>query len=179
MELFNYNDWKLEIKPEVFTIEVFKKIVDRDRSKDKHMAIKELSFVFHMCDYSSPFSSFLDEESKKQNIIKKVGLPENWKVDDTINDAIKVYRELEETVTSRYLESAKIALSKIEGYFRTFEVTSETGAAEVQKVESMIKSAVETIKALRNLEDLVKQDKEKNERIRGGREKPYFTDDSF
>lgn len=179
MELFSYNNWKLDIKPEAYTIEAFRKIVDRDKSKDKQKAIRELAFVFHMCDYSSPFASFLDEEAKRQNIIKKVGLPENWKMDSVVEEAISTYKELEETITSRYLESAEIALSKVDRYFRNFEITPETTVMEVQKIEGMVKSSVETVKALRSLEELVKQDKEKNERIRGGKERPYFADDSF
>jgi hypothetical protein len=176
MELFEYSNWKLDIRPEAFTIKAFADLINRDKSRDKGRAIKELAFVFHMCDFSSPFSSYLDQETKKRDIVKKIGLPNDWEPDGLVNEAIRVYRELEETTTSRYYESAKIALSKIDAYFRTFEITPDTSAAEVQKVESMIKSSVETVKSLRSLEEIVKQDKERNERIRGGKERPYFDD---
>ena len=42
MNLFEYKNWKLEMKPEAFTIKAFKDLIDRDKSKDKTVGIQEL-----------------------------------------------------------------------------------------------------------------------------------------
>lgn len=177
MNLFEYRNWKLEIRPEAFTIKAFKDIIDRDKHKDKNNAIKELAYVYHMADNTSPFSSYLDENRKSADIIKKLNLDPKWKPDKNIIEAINVYKELDETITSRYLESVSIALSKIDTYFRTFTISEDTDSADVKRIDDMVKSSINTVKSLRELEKLVKQDKETNDTLKGGRKKPLYLDE--
>ena len=40
------------------TITEFKDIVDRDKSKDKNVATKELAYIYFMVDHRSPFAAF-------------------------------------------------------------------------------------------------------------------------
>ena len=177
MNLFEYRNWKLEVKPEAFTIKAFKVLMDRDKTKDKSQGLKELSYVYHMADNTSPFSSYLDEEKRTEDIIKKVNLGNKWKPDDAVKEAVRVYKELDETITSKYLDSVKIALSKIDQFFRDYAVTEETDTADIKRIDDMIRSSIGTVKSLRELEKLVKQDKETEGTLKGGRVKPIFSDD--
>jgi transcriptional regulator with PAS, ATPase and Fis domain len=174
MNLFDLKNWKLEIKPEAFTIKAFKVLIDRDKSKDKNIALQELAYIYHMCDNMSPSASFLDEESRHNDVIKKVIKVKNWKPDNAVKEAMEVYKEMEETVTSRYLESVKIALSKVDKYFREFE---DPDSASIKRVDDMIKGSMNTVKSVRELEKLVKQDKESSDILRGGRTKGLFMDE--
>jgi hypothetical protein len=177
MNLFDYRNWKLEVKPEAFTIKAFKVLMDRDKSKDKNIGLKELAFVYHMADTLSPFSSYLDEESKSRDIKTKVGLSDKWNADEKIKEAIEVYKELDETITSRYLDSVKIALSKIDKFFRDYSVDDDTETSDIKRIDDMIRSSIGTVKSLRELEKLVLQDKEVEGNLKGNRKKPLFTDD--
>ncbi len=176
MNLFEYKNWKLEMKPEAFTIKAFKDLIDRDKSKDKTVGIQELEYVFHMADNLSPFSSYLDEDLRSQDVIKKVIKIKDWQPDDKVKYAIEVYKELDETITSRYLDSVKIALSKIDKYFRDFEIT-EAESADIKRIDDMIRSSIDSIKSIRELEKLVMQDKETGDVLKGGRKKPLFLDE--
>lgn len=176
MNLFQVVNWKLEVKPEAFTIIAFRDLLDRDKSKDKKMAIKELSYVYYMCDSSSVFASYLDEEKRQEDVIKKVGLT-NWKPDDKVKNAMRVYRELDETVTSRFLDSVKIALSKVDNYLRTFN-EKDAESADIIRVNSMVEKSIDTVKSIRELEKLVLQDKETTDTLRGGRQRGFFMDDN-
>lgn len=177
MNLFEYRNWKLELKPEAFTIKAFKALMDRDKTKDKKIGIQELEYVYHMADNLSPFSSYLDEERRSEDVIKKVIKEPNWKPDKLVQEAIEVYKELEETITSRYLESVKIALSKVDNYFRAFEISETTESADIKRIHDMIGSSMDNVKSIRELDKLVKQDKETGDLLKGGRKKPLFTDD--
>jgi len=176
MNLFEYRNWKLEARPEAFTIKAFRVLMDRDKSKDKNIGLKELEYVYHMADNTSPFASYLDVDKRSEDIIKKVDLGSKWKPDAAVKEAIDVYKELEETVTSRYLESVKIALSKVDKYFREFE-GDEMTASNMKSIDGMIKNSIDTVKSIRELEKLVKQDKETSDVIKGGKAKHFYMDE--
>lgn len=177
MNLFEYRNWKLEVKPEAFTIKAFKILMNRDKSKDKKLGLKELAYVYHMGDTMSPFASYLDEERRSEDIIKKLDLGSNWTPDEKVKEAIAIYKELDETITSRYLDSVKIALSKIDKFFRDYIVSDDTETADIKRIDDMIRSSIGTVKSLRELEKLVLQDKETEGNLKGNRKKPLFTDD--
>lgn len=177
MNLFEYKNWKLELKPEAFTVKAFKALMDRDKSKDKRIGIQELEYVFHMADNVSPFASYLDDARRSEDVIKKVIKEPNWKPDALVLEAVEVYKELDETITSRYLESVKIALSKIDAYFRRFTIDDDTEAADIKRVDDMIGTSIDRVKSIRELEKLVMQDRETGDVLKGGRKKPLFTDD--
>ena len=177
MELFELNDYKVDIKPEVLLIPIFKKIFDRDKTKDKKNALEEISYIVFMCDSSSPYNNELSDDDKSDRIIKEIVSIKNWKPDAIVNEAMKFYKEKEETVTSKYFNSLKIGLSKVDKFIREFEVDGETTPLEMSQVNGMIKNSIETVKAIREVEKLVKEDKNSNNYLRGGREKGLFMDE--
>lgn len=176
MELFQLNNWKLDIHPEAYTMIPFKKILERDKSKDKNIALQELAYVYHNVDFKSPFAAILDGETKQAEIIKSVITVKNWKPDKEVLEAIKFYKDREKTTTSEYLESVKIALSEVNNFLREFK----KNGVEIQdmvRVNTMIANSIETVKTVRELEKLVKQDKEVEDKLRGGKDRGYFMDD--
>lgn len=166
----------MEVKPEALTVQIFKDIFDRDKTKDKSVAIQELSYVYHMSDNSSQFSSYINVDDKSKAVIEYCVKVKGWKPDSLINNAIKVYKELDETVTSRFLDSVRIALSKIDNYLRNFK-EGEAESADITRVNAMIEKAIDTVKSVRELEKIVKQDKETADTLKGGRERGLFMDD--
>ena len=178
MNLFEYRNWKLEVKPEAFTVKAFKVLMDRDKSKDKKYGLEDLAYVYHMGDNLSPFASYLDESRRSEDVIKKVITRKDWKPDTEVVEAVKVYRELDETVTSKFLDSVKIALSKIDAYFRNFNVTEETDSADMKRIHDMIGSSMDSVKSVRELEKLVKQDKETVDSFKGKQQGGFFNDEN-
>jgi len=176
MNLFQWINFKLEVRPEVFTIQVFKELMDRDKSKDKSRGIQELAYVFHMCDNSSPYNSILNDEKKHEEIVKRIIKIKDWKPDEKVKNAITVYKELDETVTSRFFESVKIALSKLDNYLRNFN-EEEAESADISRINAMIEKSIDTVKSVRELEKLVIQDKETATLLKGGKERGLFLDD--
>jgi len=170
-------NWKLEVKPDALTVQIFKDIFDRDKTKDKSIAIQELSYVYHMSDNGSQFSSYMNGDDKSKAVIAYCIKIKGWKPDNLINNAIKVYKELDETVTSRFLDSVRIALSKIDNYLRNFK-EGEAESADITRVNAMIEKAIDTVKSVRELENLVKQDKDTSDTLKGGRKRSNFMDDN-
>jgi hypothetical protein len=174
MNLFQIVNWQLEIKPEAFTIVAFKDILDRDKSKNKVVALQELAYVYHMADSLSPYASSLNEDERSARILKDVIQVKKWQPDDKVLKGIEVYKELEETVTSKFLESMKIGLSKIDNYIRTLE---EADGTDIKRISDMIATSTNTVKSVRELEKLVLQDKETSDLMRGNKRKGLFMDE--
>ena len=47
IKLFRYEDYEVKIDPEAILLLPFKRIYDRDRSKNKATATLELGFIYH------------------------------------------------------------------------------------------------------------------------------------
>lgn len=176
MELFQLNNWKLDISPTTYTLLPFKKLLDRDKSKEKSTAIQELAYIFHMVDPKSPFAASINEEERRERVIKSTIHSSGWKPDKVVEEAMVFYKELEETVTSKYLESIKSALSQIDKFLREF-TSEDKDVEDIVRVNGMIAKSIETIKTIRELETLVKQDKEIEDKLRGGKDRGLFMDD--
>lgn len=79
------------IPAEVLAIEVFNKISKR---KKGNVPIKEIAYIYHMCNPSSPYYNY-SESDRQGKLIKDLfdGVVKDWKPDSLIEEAIKVYKD--------------------------------------------------------------------------------------
>ena len=113
MKLFEFNrdNYEITFSPELLTIEVFKKIVDRDKNKGKELAKKEISFIYFFTDIKSDYMYIADREARIKEIKNDLMLPSKWTLDNDLNKAISLYEERSTTVnTSLYKSACKSAI---------------------------------------------------------------------
>jgi hypothetical protein len=115
MKLFQMNNWQLTTSEELWGLLPFKKILERDRSKDKELANKEILFVYFFCDIRSDYIIHSDD-IKTEEIKKDIGLPKTWEVDKVIEDAIDLYKKRSETVIQKLYKQSLKAASDIGEY---------------------------------------------------------------
>lgn len=109
MKLFKIEKWSLFLEEEVWGFSAFNKLLKRDKTKEKEIALKEMLFVYFYTDVKSDYLHMQDEE-KLIEIKKDIGLPVKWKLDKDILDAIELYKKLSHTVIEQlYLQSLKSA----------------------------------------------------------------------
>lgn len=109
MKLFSMKNWNLQVEEEAWGISAFKALLDRDKSKEKETAMKEMLYVYLFCDVKSDFN-ILPEEERGPAIQSEINLPEKWKHDDKIEEAIRVYKDYSQTTIQRlYQQSLKSA----------------------------------------------------------------------
>jgi hypothetical protein len=92
-ELFNIKDGKIVITPDKLAIPVFKQIYERDKSKNKDIAFKELSYIFFMVDFNSPYQSYPND--KKEKMIIEDIFKDKWSPDKLVKEGITKYTEEE------------------------------------------------------------------------------------
>jgi hypothetical protein len=177
MNLFKLDNYELTIDPLAYSLEPFAKLIDRD----PELGIAELKAVYFFADAKSDFASILDDEERLRQIKAFVrGLSPEWKPDTLVEQAIDFYKKLSETVTTKLYEAALIGISKMEKHLRTvnFSDVDKSGKPKynAKQYNDLLMKLGDTMKSLKQLEDIIMREREAKGNLRGGRNKGFFED---
>lgn len=185
MNLFEMKNYKLQIQPEAYALTPFKIIWDRDKTKDKKVAIEELSYIYFMTDYASDYSNILDEEERSKEVKNGCISNKKWEPDKVIKDAIKFYEDRQHTIKLGLLQDARHGIRNLSSYLRNVnfeevEINEKTGEVkpvhDAKKYADTIKQIPAILEALDTLEEAVKKERDVQKGLRGNREKPMYAD---
>lgn len=115
MRLFEFKDYVLTVREEAWGLSAFKKILKRDKSRTKEMALKEMLFIYYYCDIKSDYM-IVKEEHRVNEIVKDIELPDSWKIDEVMQDAINFYELRSVTILGRLCRNAMKAANDISDY---------------------------------------------------------------
>ena len=170
MGIFDYSNFKVVLKPDAVVIPPFIDIWERDKTKGKHKATKELSYIYFICDFKSPYSIYTDEERPlkvQEDFIKD---PE-WKPDPLIKAAMDKYNEFQETYTMRFLEKARKGVDKLSAYFDEvdFHAVGEDGKPlyKATDLSRNLKDVGSIIESLDKVENQVKKEIDTKSKVKG------------
>lgn len=180
MKLFKYEGYKVVISEEAFGLKVFRQIWNRDRSVNKDKAIMELSYVYFMVDPRSDYQYIVDEDERSKAIIEGEGLPENWKPDKVVIEAMQFYSSIKST-SALLLEDTRVAIDKVRQFLKTvdLEALDEKGKPiyTINSITSTIKMIPQLIKDLDDAEKAIKADMQNTiGKVRGQKEKSLLED---
>jgi hypothetical protein len=184
--------FKIQIDPQAAQIVEFKKIIDRDKTKDKTAAIQDLSIIYMYADYKSPYAIYPKEE-RITKVSKAFGKPASWKPDAALSKAMEVYEQLQVTPSMASLNAIKNSLTtstmlieRLQGKVK-FILDSGADAAidadmgeAISTVTSLLTLADKLPKAIKNIEDLeekVKKEQSAEQKLRGGGSVGMFEED--
>lgn len=164
MSLFQLKNNTVQIDPSLIPIPEFQQLWERDTSRTKSQAYKELAYVYFKADYKSPYLAYPEDQRSKQ-IAKDFMKDEKWKEDSLVKEAVKKYQQFQETPSTRMLQAARKAQERVIKYFETGKC--DVDIKELMGVLDKIGKAVESID---KIEEKVKKETSNAERIRGGGE---------
>lgn len=191
MRLFREENFQVIIDPEIRLIPEFKRIITRDRDRQKRDAFKELSYVYFVYDYRSPYAIYPEGE-RKVRVRKDVQLPDGWMADKEMQEAIAKYQSLLDTPTIKsltairegLLSSAKAidalrlridqALAMIDSDDEEEQVDISTVVRSVTQLLELSEKIPKAITTISDLEDKVKKEQSNDTRIKGGGTKGLF-----
>lgn len=180
---FDKGTYSVKYSPLLLTLEPFKKIIDRDKTKGKEIAIKEISFIAFFADIRSDYMYIVNDEERARELVNDLELPKNWKIDATIKQAIEFYTSRSTTVNSSIYKSACKAAIDISNYLnKTDALLSERDEnGKVVTDISKITSALEKVpKIMANLNsahtELIKEQKITEGRTKGSKTFNIFED---
>jgi hypothetical protein len=179
LKLFKYEGYKLEVDPKVLLIPQFKKIWDKDKTKGKVKALTDFTYIYFFCDPRSDYMCFSDESLRNKNILEDQGLPENWKPDSDLLDAIKYYNKFK-TSAALLLEDTRIAVDKLRKLLTSIDLEERNEDGKpvytINSITATIKQIPQLIQELDNAEKALAKDEAAESKMRGAGEKSLFDD---
>jgi len=162
MAVFHLENNVVKVAPELLNIPEFKVIWDRDKSKDKGVAYKEIFYIYFTTDYKSVYNAYPEHE-REARVIKDFIRDDKWIPDDEIKAACIKYDELQVTPTLRLLQSARTATDKLSQFFLIQDPEHKNYTSNLEKLGRLIES-------MDKLEEKVKKEQTNSNRVRGGGE---------
>jgi hypothetical protein len=154
----------------------FKKLWDRDQSKTKTRANKELAYVYFVGDYKSEYNIYGIE--KRLYVSREIMNDELYIPDELVNAAIDKYIRLQETSSMRYLKSVRETTDSLMQYYDKLRFHS--GVDDIKDYDpSNVTKALKDVESI--IEKLEKWEKkvygeEEQMSIRGGGQVGLFED---
>ena len=180
MNGFTLRDGVLTVDDNLWGLEPFKKILKRDKSRTKDLALKEMLFIYYYTDIKSDYL-IIDIKLRTEEIIKDLQLPDNWKIDSVMQDAINFYEERSLTVIGKLYKNALLAANDISEYLtKTKELLEErddrnkpvTTLTTIVVGISKIKVVMQDLKAAEK--ELIKEKIETEGRMKGQQQMGMF-----
>ena len=170
MNLFTLKNYRVYISEEAYLLAPFKKIWDRDRTKDKSRALQELGLVYFVCDIRSDYQYIIDEEERIKEVIQGEGMPKNYVPDKEVRDAMEFYKSFR-TTAEIFLEGTRIAANNFRNYLINIDLNEEVDGKpkyNVGSVATALKQMPQLITDLNKAEIAVKKERDEEKSIRGG-----------
>ena len=179
IKLFKYEGYKVVISEEALVLKPFKKIWDRDKSKDKNKALQELGFIYFFCDPRSDYQYIVDDTERAEAIIEGEGLSKKWVPDKTVKEAMEFYNSFKPT-SALLLEDTKFAVEKLRNLLRDIDLTETDDKGKpiytLNTITSTIKQIPGLVKDLDEAERTLNKEVINNSKMRGQGEKTIFED---
>lgn len=180
---FDKGTYSVTYSPLLLTLSPFKKIIDRDKTKGKEVALKEIAFIAFFTDIRSDYMYIVNEEDRAKELIKDLELPKDWKIDSTIKQVIEFYNSKSVTVNSSIYKSACKAAIDISNYLNKTDVLlderDENGkvVTDISKITSALEKVPKIMSNLNSAHtELIKEQKITEGRTKGSRTFNMFED---
>jgi len=174
--MFILKSGTIDIEPKALFIPEFKTLYDRDKSKDKSMAMKEFAYVYFIADYKSEYNIYGLE--KRTMISSEIMGTPNYKPDDIVNDAITRYELIQQTYSMRYLRSVRDTIDSLMKFYDELRFKSKTTNVASYDPSLVTKALKEVELILEKIEKWEKKVKGEEDmmQIRGGGKIGLFED---
>ena len=121
-DLFDLKNRQVTFAPQALMIPEFKDLWDRDKSKGKEKALREISYVYFLADFKSPYVSSLSPEILERTVAKDFLKDENYEPDSKVLAAIDKYRELQTTPSMLLLEASLKTVHNLTEYLQNVDL---------------------------------------------------------
>lgn len=179
IKLFKRDGYEIKVEPEALLLKPFKKIWNRDRSKDKNRAMQELGFIYFVCDPRSDYQYLIDLDTRMDAVKQGEGLPTDWTPDQTVKEAMEFYSSFKPT-SALLLEDTRFAVNKLREHLKNLDLEAVDLKGKpiytLNTITATIKQIPDLIKGLDEAEKAVTSDIREMSKARGNHEKSILED---
>lgn len=169
--LFDIVGGNVIMNPTILWIPEFKALWDRDKTKHKGNAVKEISYIVFLYSFKSPYLAY-SEKDRKVKILQDYFGGKEWEPDELVKQAIKRYVDLQETATTRLLNASLRLCDKVTEYFDSIDFNEKDKLGKpihtLNDVVKNMKDVGPVVKSLETLKDQVLREQMDKTIIRGG-----------
>ena len=176
MNVFVYDNVnnRLEINEgEIFLVTEFKNLLNKDQSKNKELAFKELTYIYLAFYLICSFSQYTELE-RHEEALRDSGLTEEEFNNPVFREACRKYRTLQESNLSvRMLNAAKLGAQQFIDYFTIIADLNERDVNgkpvfDAKKHFETMSKMHDLHEELTSLENLVKKELTETSTLRAG-----------
>jgi len=175
MKLLDMKNSVVIVSPEALVIPEFKQLWDRDTSKNKERAIKELSFIYFTCDYKSPYLASIGQDKVRLIVSKDFMKDSKYRPDIAVENAIEKYKALQATPSMRLLEASVRTIHNLTNYLETVDLQErDKNGKPIYKpadVTNSLKSIGGIVESLNKVRQQVEREQTSKGTLRGQRQK--------
>lgn len=180
MNGFILNNGVLQVDDNLWALLPFKKVLKRDKSREKDNALKEMLFIHYYCDIKSNYL-IMDPKTRVEEIKKDIGLKDDWKIDSTIQEAMDFYESRSLTVIGKLYRNTLKAANDVSDYLALTDVLlaerddRNKPVNDISKITmaiGKIKGIMQDLKAAEK--ELIKEQVETEGRMKGKQQMGMF-----
>jgi len=155
--IFEIRDETPVITTESINIPIFKKIWERDKTKNKTKAAQIYAYIYHCYDPRSVYSN-LQRDVRLDIVAEEYMGDVNYKPDELVLNAIEKYKQLISTPEIRAMQAATIMVDKLSNFFRTVDFSEKDDKGQyVNKTTDAVRNLKDLGNVMKSLEELRKQ----------------------
>ncbi len=160
----------------------FKEIWERDKTKDKNIALQEFTYIEFLTSVkkSNPYRDY-EKEDKERIVRKDVIDIKGWKPDKLIFQAMDKIAEFQEkaSLTYSYFIAAKELAEKMKTFFRTVDIDERNQKTlnpiyKPKDITNVLNDTERTLTNFDRLEKKVQEELYETSRIKSGKEVSPF-----
>lgn len=180
MQLFQLKNYEVIFEPITMMIEEFKAI--QEKNNDENLTLKEICFIWFYTDPRSDFISILDDKERMIEVARSIKLPDDWSIDETVQNAIDFYKDHMKTASSGLYTASITAAQFLEGKLKKpKELLEEVDAKgnklyKLDNILNLISKIPDVMIKLHKAREQVIKEIEAKSQLKGNKEKAMFED---
>lgn len=180
MHIIEYNNYQIQPTQEAFLIKPIRDLYNKDKTKHKDNFMQAMSILYFLVDPRSSYSYIIDEKERLKEILIQEGLPKDFKIDNTLKEAIEAYKKHVITLSYLLLQDTKIAIDNVRKFLKEIDLkdTDDKGKPlyTITSVVQAIKQIPQLATALMEAEKAVSKEIEEAGRMRGTGQRTLMED---
>lgn len=166
MKIFDLKDNEVVISPEILTIDIFSEIWKEDKTKTKINAFNDFKYIYHLCDFNSPYNNY-SEEKRTEAIKEEVLGQKDYEPSIKVKQASEIYKKLKQGPLDVLLNSVKNKIFEFSKFLDESEIDADSTVASLKIIDSISK----VVSQYKSLEAAVKAEKQDSAvKIRGDKQ---------
>lgn len=180
MAIVEYKDYNIVLAPEALLLKPLSVLYRRDRTLGKAKALQEIGYIYFMYDPRSDYrKGIVDEDERREQILRDLGFPPSWKPDNDVRKAIDCYlaQPFVDSEELKTLDSALKMLAKIRKACDDIDFSMMDDPIKAMKDSAaLIKTLPDVAKTVREARKTIMDEYQSTGRMRGKTDKKIGED---